>query len=152
MSEDYEHICRLLQDALLKRHASGPDGFEGLIRDAYREATGISLRLQKAGHQGGADIVSEDSGFTIAAGIETKRYQEQTRLPLDELKNKLLDAATRANNPLELWILVASKEISGDDVAELKRVGDQHGMGVLVLDWRSADDPIAPLPLLLFWQ
>src|SRR4051794_30509699 len=109
MSLDSQKICRNLQTALVTLHASGPDGFEGLIRDAYREVTGISLRLQKPGPQGGADVVSDGSALEISIGIEAKRYRETTSLPLDELKNKLIDAATRISNPLELWVLVASR-------------------------------------------
>ena len=145
MSSDSQHVCNDLQAALLSLHASGLEGFEGLIRDAYREATGISLRLQKSGAQHGADAVPGDSEGDIAAGIEAKRYRETTSLPLGELKSKLIDAATRKANPIELWILAASKEVSGDDVAELRRIGDEHGLGVLVLDWRSDGDPTAPL-------
>jgi hypothetical protein len=148
MPPDFHHICRTVHAALVSLHASGADGFEGLIRDAYREVTGVALRLQKPGPQGGADAVS-DGADEIAAGIEAKRYRETTSLPLHELKNKLIDAATRLGNPIELWILAASKEISGDDVAQLRRIGEHNGLGVLVLDWRSGADPVAPLPLLL---
>lgn len=129
--------------------ASGLDGFEGFIRDAYRETTGVALRLQKSGAQHGADAVNDGAEASIFAGIEAKRYGHAISLPLDQLKSKLIDAATRRDNPIELWILAVSKEISGDDAAELHRVGDDHGLGVLVLDWRSAGDPTAPLPLLL---
>jgi len=149
MKFDSQNVCNNLQAALLKLHASGQDGFEGLIRDAYREATGISLRLQKTGAQHGVDAAPDDSDGDVAAGIEAKRYRETTSLPLDELKSKLIDAATRKINPIDLWILAASKEVSGDDVSELRRIGDENGLGVLVLDWRSDGDPTAPLPLLL---
>jgi len=149
MSVNWKAICENLQGSLFALHASGSDGFEGLIRDAFREVTGVTLRLQKSGEQHGADVVSDNSEGSISIGIEAKRYRPTTSLPLDELKNKLIDASTRTNNPIELWILVASKEISGDDVAELRRLGDEQGLGILVLDWRSSDDPTAPLPLLL---
>lgn len=149
MALDPIRICNDLQSALTTLHGSGPEGFEGLVRDAYREATGTSLRLQKSGTQKGADAVPGDAEARIAAGIEAKRYRETTPLRLDELKNKVIDAATRRDNPLELWILAASKEISGDDAEELRRIGADHGLGVLILDWRSEGDPTAPLPLLM---
>jgi hypothetical protein len=141
--------CAELKAALLALRASGEEGFEGLVRDAYREVTGVSLSLQKSGRQGGADAVPPGARDEIAAAIEAKRYRDNTSLPLDELKAKLLDAATRSENPVELWILCASKEISGDDAAGLQRIGDQHGIGTLILDWKSDADPLAPLPLLL---
>ncbi len=75
MNTGSQNACDDLQAALLKLHASGLEGFEGLIRDAYREATGIPLRLQKSGKQHGADAVPGDSVGDIAAGIEAKRYR-----------------------------------------------------------------------------
>jgi hypothetical protein len=149
MKSDWRQACADVRAALHDLRASGGEGFEGLVRDAYREVTGVSLSLLKAGPQRGADAVPPGARAEIAAAIEAKRYREETSLPLDELKRKLLDAATRAINPVELWILCASKEVSGDDTAELERVGDQHGIGMLVLDWKSDGDPLAPLPLFL---
>lgn len=142
-------IVNNLQTSLMNLSGSGLDGFEGLIRDAYRETTGVALRLQKSGVQHGADVVPDHTECSISVGIEAKRYRPTTSLPFDQLKKKLIDAATRKDNPIELWILAVSKEISGDDVAKLHRVDEEHGLGVLVLDWRSEGDPTAPLPLLL---
>ncbi|KJC40125.1 hypothetical protein UB31_27860 [Bradyrhizobium sp. LTSP849] len=133
----------------MRLRASGPDGFEGFIRDAFIEATGISGRIQKSSTQGGVDAIADGTGGQIAVGIEAKRYQETTTLPLDDLKKKLVDAATRSGSPIELWILAASKEVSADDVGALKKIGEEQGLGVLVLDWRSRDDVLAPLPFLL---
>ncbi|XSC42209.1 hypothetical protein ACF1BQ_027385 [Bradyrhizobium sp. RDT10] len=133
----------------MKLDASGPEGFEGFIRDAFVEATGISQRIQKSGTQGGVDAFSDGSDGQIAAGIEAKRYRETTTLALDDLKKKLFDAARRSGNPIELWILAASKEVSADDAGALEQIGDELGIGVLVLDWRSRNDVFAPLPFLL---
>jgi len=138
-----------LQKQLFKLHASGPDGFEGFVRDAFVEATGISPRIQKSGMQGGVDTLSDGSNGQIAIGVEAKRYRETTTLALDDLKKKLFDAATRSGSPIEFWILVASKEVSADDVGALEQLGDELGIGVLVLDWRSSSDVFASLPLLL---
>ncbi|MGY4335626.1 hypothetical protein [Bradyrhizobium sp. LM2.9] len=146
---DATKLCSSLQRALVRLHASGADGFEGLIRDAFNEATGTSGRVQKSSQQGGVDITAGGAGGRIAIGIEAKRYQETTTLKLDDLKKKLFDAATRSGSPIELWILAASKEVSADDVGALEKIGEEQGLGVLVLDWRARDDVFAPLPLLL---
>jgi hypothetical protein len=145
---DPKRLCSSLRRGLLRLRASGPDGFEGFIRDAFIEAAGISGRIQKSSAQGGVDAIADGTGGQVAIGIEAKRYQETTTLPLD-LKRKLLDAATRSGSPIELWILAASKEVSADDVGALKKIGEEQGLGVLVLDWRSRRDAFAPLPFLL---
>lgn len=149
MPSDAIKLCSSLRQALLKLHASGVDGFEGFIRDAFVEATGISGRIQKSSMQGGVDTISDGTGGQIATGIEAKRYHETTTLAVDDLKKKLFDAATRSGPPIELWILAASKEVSADDVGALTRIGEELGLGVLVLDWRSSGDFFARLPLLL---
>jgi hypothetical protein len=148
MSADYAELCKMLKSALLELHASGQEGFEGLVRDVYREATGVPLVLQKPGPQGGVDEIAESTALGIVVGVEAKRYRDSTALRFDDLKSKLVDAATR-ENAIDLWILVSSKEISGDDRAALCRIGDKNGLGVVVLDWRSGADVMAPLPLLL---
>ncbi|MCK1354221.1 hypothetical protein IVB56_24970 [Bradyrhizobium sp. CW7] len=149
MPIDATKLCSSLQRALLKLRASGADGFEGFIRDAFIEATGISGRIQKSSTQGGVDAIADGATGQVAVGIEAKRYRETTGLALDDLKKKIHDAATRSGSPIELWILAASKEVSADDVGELKKIGEQQGLGVLVLDWASRGDFFARLPLLL---
>ncbi|MCP3461100.1 hypothetical protein [Bradyrhizobium sp. CCGUVB23] len=149
MPSDATKLCSSLQRALLKLRASGADGFEGFIRDAFIEATGISGRIQKSSAQGGVDAIADEASGQIAVGIEAKRYRETTGLALDDLKKKVHDAATRSGSPIELWILAASKEVSADDVGELKKIGEEQGLGVLVLDWGSRGDFFARLPLLL---
>ncbi|MCS3926101.1 hypothetical protein M2175_001132 [Bradyrhizobium elkanii] len=149
MPFDATKLVSSLRRALLKLHASGAEGFEGLIRDAFAEAAGLSGRIQKSSMQGGVDFVSDTPDDTVAIGVEAKRYKATTSLRLDDLKDKLFDASKRSGRPIELWILAASKEISGDDEAALKSIGDELGLGVLVLDWRSRGDAFAPLPLFL---
>ena len=95
MASDSRRIGEELQAALLMLRASGPNGFEGLVRDAYREATGIPLRLQKAGPQEGLDAIDADNEADIVAGIEAKRYGSATELAFGDLQAKLLEAAMR---------------------------------------------------------
>ena len=144
-------MSRKIQNALLKLAATGPNGFEGLIRDAFQEAVGITLRLLKSGQQGGVDAVTGAEANLFSVGIEAKRYKPKTSLKLDDLKAKLIDAASRTGEPIEVWILVASKEVSADDLKELEKIGDEKGITVLVLDWTSYDNPslFASLPLFL---
>lgn len=113
--------------------ATGPSGFEGLMRDILTEVTAQTFSLAKSGPQGGSDVRSVGTN-TFRIGLEGKRYGEQTRLGLDELRAKLLDAATQ-DDPVDLWILAATREIWANDQEELEKAAAAHGLATLVLDW-----------------
>lgn len=140
---------RTVQEALLKLAATGDGGFEGFIRDSLTEFTGLGFGLVKSGQQKGVDARTQSVSTEIAIGIEAKRYRDHTHLPLDSLVAKLVDAAERQEDPLDLWTLVASKPVSADDVIALNKVGERHGVGVVVLDWRSEGASLSPLQLLI---
>lgn len=121
---------------------SGPEGFEGFVRDCLEEALGMRFRLMKSGHQHGADVVRfAANGLHVA--VEGKRYGA-TSLGLDQLEAKLGDAA-RSHPALDLWVLATTKPISGGDEASLKAKGDESGVAVALLDAR--DSPGAPSAL-----
>ncbi len=144
-----ENLARELREKIAAIAATGANGFEGLIRDAYYEATGVRLRLLKSGQQQGADAIAVEDKKSIYAAIEAKRYGQGSELSLDHLRSKLESAIARRGNPVELWILAASREVSGDDAEDLMSLGAQRGVAVLILDWGAEGDLLAPLPLLL---
>jgi hypothetical protein len=74
-----EIAINVLGERLRKLHASGADGFEGLMRDALQEFTGHSYRIAKSGPQGGTDVRSSASN-TIQIGLEAKRYEQNTEV------------------------------------------------------------------------
>ncbi|HEY5723980.1 MAG TPA: hypothetical protein VIT45_16845 [Allosphingosinicella sp.] len=80
-------------------------------------------------------------------GIEAKRYGAATPLPLDEIKSKLRDAAT-AHPDLELWVLVASREVKEPDAGQMRALGDTLGIEVLLLDWPESAEILPGLALL----
>lgn len=91
----------------------------------------------KNGPQGGVDVIGDTPVNGLDVGIEGKHYAPSTSLPLDQLKSKIRDAAD--NFPtLDLWVLAATRPISGGDVKELEAVGNSAGIDVLVLDWEPA--------------
>lgn len=123
--------------AMRDLNATKSDGFEGLVRDMFTEVTGMGFRLMKNGPQGGVDVIGDTPVNGLDVGIEGKHYAPSTSLPLDQLKSKIRDAADTFPT-LDLWVLAATRPISGGDVKELEAVGAAAGIDVLVLDWEPA--------------
>lgn len=142
-----EQHLSLLSSALTDLDAAGEGGFEGLIRDVFVEVTGMDFQLAKSGHQGGSDVRSAPSN-TFAVGMEAKRYRPSTRLPVDQLKAKIVDAAHQAN-PVDLWTLAATREISATDREALHDAGEQLGIKILVYDWPEGQQAFPALAVLL---
>lgn len=127
--------------------AAGEEGFEGLLRDAMAEVTCMGFHLSKSGPQGGADVRTDPSNG-VQIGLEAKRYRQSTRLPLDQLKAKIIDAADQPKPP-DVWVLAASRSISGTDREVLMGVADKQGLGLLVLDWPGGVGRLPDLAVLL---
>ena len=136
-----------LLDLLRAVPASGVGSFENLVRDLLSRATGRRVTVAKSGPQGGIDGRTGDDRHATVIGVETKRYGLETRLPLDETKSKFRDAA--ATHPdLDLWILVASREIKEPDRSLLQSEGHALGVEVLILDWPESPEVLPGLLLL----
>ncbi len=58
--------------------AAGPDGLEGLLRDAMQAVTGQTFKIAKSGPQGGMDLRT-DHGTRFKLGLESKRYAAGAR-------------------------------------------------------------------------
>jgi hypothetical protein len=136
-----------LLDLLRAVPASGVGSFENLVRDLISRATGRRITVAKSGPQGGIDGRTGADSHATVIGVETKRYGLETRLPLDETKSKLRDAAdTHAD--LDLWVLVASREIKEPDRSTLSAAGHGLGVEVLILDWPESPELLPRLLLL----
>lgn len=136
-----------LLDLLRAVPASGVGSFENLVRDLLSRTTGRRITVAKAGPQGGIDGRTGDDRHATVIGVETKRYGLETKLPLDETKSKLRDAAT-IHADLDLWILVASREIKEPDRSTLQTEGHALGVEVLILDWPDSPEILPGLLLL----
>lgn len=134
-------------DLLRAVPASGVGSFENLVRDLLSRATGRRFTIAKAGPQGGIDSRTGDDRDATVIGVETKRYGAQTHLALDETKSKLRDAA-KAHADLDLWLLVASREIKEPDRSSLVAIGHDLGVDVLILDWPESPEVLPGLLLL----
>ncbi|MCI4590840.1 hypothetical protein MOK15_12155 [Sphingobium sp. BYY-5] len=137
----------VLVAALRAIPASGHGSFENLVRDLLSRETGQRFTLAKSGPQGGVDARSADDGFATVLGVETKRYGLKTRLPADETRSKLDDAAT-THPDLELWVLCASREIKEPDASDLRAKGLSLGVEVLILDWPDSAELLPAIALL----
>jgi hypothetical protein len=131
-----------LQQAMLALPETGPEGFEGFVRDCLEEFLALPFRLAKSGPQGGGDGKTTDRTDGIA--FEAKRYQQDSRLGLDDLKKKVADATA---NDTCIWLLAATKEVADQDARQLEAFGDSLGVAVRVLDWRTKT--AAPLACLV---
>ncbi len=132
-----------LLDFLRLLPATGPNGFEGLVRDLLERWTGLTFRLARSGSQFGKDGTSETQR-QFSVSFETKRYEETTELNARELSGELLQAKT-AFPDLDLWVLAATKEV-GDLAEDLRQSAEYLNIEILVVDSRA--DSVGPLQAL----
>jgi hypothetical protein len=121
---------------LRKIKAQSEAGFEGLMRDCLEELSQRSLLLHKSGPQGGEDFRSDHDPLAPSISIEAKRFGATTKIRLDDLKSKLRETL-ESPTPPDLWGLVLSREMKQPDWSELERIGAEHGVTLLRLDWRA---------------
>ncbi len=136
-----------LIELLRNMPAAGDGSFENLVRDLLSRTTGRRFIISKPGPQGGIDGRTSDDRHATAIGVEAKRYGADTRLPLDETKSKIRDAAAN-HADLDLWILVATREIKEPDRGTLIAEGSELGIQILILDWPDSSELIPGLLLL----
>lgn len=146
-SPSWRAATDILIDRLIKLDATGSSGFEGLMRDMLMELTGLRFSLAKSGHQSGSDVRSEPSNF-FKVGLEAKRYQKGSSLPVDQLKAKIIEAA-RSHPPVDVWVLAASRTISISDQEVLHEFGNEEGVKTIVFDWddQGANPPVLAVAL-----
>ena len=103
------------------------------MASALSELTGQAFYTVKSTHQDGSDVRSAPHNL-FKIGLEGKRYKPSTRLSLDELLYKITDAS-RAQTPVDLWILATTRPVDVSDREKLHDYGESYGIGVIVLDW-----------------
>jgi hypothetical protein len=136
----------ILAERLRTLEPSGETSFESLLAEIMAQVTGQRFDLSKSGPQGGGDLRTLP-GNRLQVGLEAKRYQAGTSLPYDQLQAKIFDASRQAD-PVDLWVLAATRYISGTDQQNLRRAGDELGIAVLVLDWPSTAEALPRLAVL----
>jgi len=120
---------------------TGPNGFEGLIRDLLERWTGQKFRLARSGSQSGKDATSENiNGCVIAA--EMKCYNRRTVFSSRMLSGELSEAVTSLPN-LDLWVLASTKEIGDKEAQSLRVLSEKLNVEILIID--SRDNGVGPL-------
>lgn len=122
-------------ECLLSLGATGPNGFEGLIRVLLEKWTNQTFRLARSGSQSGKDTTSENpNGCVIAA--EMKRYEEGTSLSRRMLLGELSEVITGLPD-LELWVLSTTKEIGDKEAEGIRELSERLDVETLIIDSRS---------------
>jgi hypothetical protein len=130
-----EHIDKL-KSALLLLPATGETGFEGLIGTALREISGVPFRLAGSGYQFGVDGKSAYAEDAIC--FEGKRYKGN--IPREAILTKIADLSIH-DNETDIWVLGATSPITTQLADDARKLGDQNGIFVLILDWSATDLP-----------
>ncbi|HVF40309.1 MAG TPA: hypothetical protein VM939_10440, partial [Gemmatimonadaceae bacterium] len=112
--------------AMRNLRASGEKSFEALVARLLMGISGVGLRLCQAGTQGGVDAIAE-----IPFGVEAKRHRNEVS-PRELLGG--LAYATLKYRDLELWVLAATSSVGAQAADDLRRLGEEQGIGTLLLD------------------
>jgi len=136
-----------LLTALRELRETGPDGFEGLVRDALEFLGDCNIHLVKSGTQKGKDMLGQTRDGLMRVAIEAKRFAAKTSLALDEMKQKLTDAAE--NEDIDVWAIALSKEMVEPDWSEIRQIGEKRGIVTVALDWKSAPGTLPVLATLV---
>lgn len=128
-----EQAHDVLSQSLRALNATGQGSLEWFLAEALSEFTDQPFYVAKSGHQGGSDVRSSP-GNHLRIGLEAKRYRASSKLQLDALLHKITNAASE-HQPVDLWVLAATRSVSVTDREKLHACGNQSGIDVLVLDW-----------------
>jgi len=113
--------------------------FEHLVAALLGELIGTSVAVAKSGFQHGGDAGTTGRQQRFLR-IECKRYRDTTSLNERELLGEM-DHAFARDPALEVWVLAATREVSEQLEKALSSKGDERGVPVLVLDWKSHETP-----------
>lgn len=116
-----------------------PTRLEHLTAALIGELVGVSVAVAKSGFQYGADAGTTGRQERFLR-IECKRYRDDTSLN-DRLLLGEIDQAIVADPALEAWILAATREADEQLERQLFKHGNGYGIAILIVDWKSHDDP-----------
>ncbi len=137
MNDTFGEQIEDLRKAILGLPATGETGFEGLIGVTLTEITGVPFRLARSGSQHGVDANPAYQSDSIC--FEGKRYDGS--IPRAEILSKIAELSIRDDGQTDLWVLGASTAVSSQLANDVRKLGDENGIGTLILDWSGADIP-----------
>jgi hypothetical protein len=126
-----------LIDVLRELPPSGSGGFEGLVSSLLEALTGRHFSLARSGSQEGRDMSSRVPEANVVA-VECKRYGRDTELDERQLLGEMVQA-TRDIPDLDLWVLVASREVPSQLLESLNRQASETGIGFFALSDGDGD-------------
>ncbi|MEQ9625642.1 hypothetical protein [Coleofasciculus chthonoplastes] len=115
-----------LLKALRQLNATGGNGFEGLIAKLLEALTGQHFHLAQSGTQSGRDMSASRPNYNVIA-VECKRYGKDTELNQRELLGEIVQVV-QAIPDLDLWVLVASRDIPSQLEESLRYTANQYGI------------------------
>ncbi len=118
-----------LVEALRQLNPTGWNGFEGLIAKLLKALTGQHFHLAQSGTQSGRDMSSSCPNSNVIA-VECKRYGKDTELNQRELLGEIVQVV-QAIPDLDLWVLVASRDIPSQLEEALRLTANQYGITYL---------------------
>ena len=124
-----------LVEALRQLNPAGQNGFEGLIAKLLEALTGQHFHLAQSGTQLGRDMSASRPNSNVIA-VECKRYGKDTKLDERELLGEIVQVV-QAIPDLDLWVLVASRDIPSQLQESLRHTANQYGITYLSI---STDD------------
>ncbi|MGA6180431.1 hypothetical protein ACPEH1_04855 [Stenotrophomonas sp. NPDC077421] len=133
------HTADLEQLKALVQAVDPPTRLEHLTAALIGELIGVSVAVAKSGFQHGADAGTAGRQERFLR-IECKRYRDDTSLN-DRLLLGEIDQAIDADPALEAWILAATREVDEQLERQLYKHGNGCGIAVLIIDWKSHDEP-----------
>lgn len=133
------HTADLDQLKTLMQAIDPPTRLEHLTAALIGELIGVSVAVAKSGFQHGADAGTAGRQGRFLR-IECKRYRDDTSLN-DRLLLGEIDQAIVADPALEAWILATTREADEQLERQLFKHGNGYGIAVLIVDWKSHDEP-----------
>lgn len=136
MNKSINNHVTELKAVLLKLPATGENGFEGLIGVILREISGVPFRLAGSGLQFGIDGKSAYEGDAVS--FEGKRYDGL--VPRSEVLSKIAELSI-SETETDLWILGSTSQIISQTADAARKLGNNQGIAILILDWSETDLP-----------
>jgi hypothetical protein len=134
MKSDRHPLPSPTLSAMRNLRASGEKSFEALVARLLARLSGRAVRLCQAGTQDGADAIAD-----IPFAVEAKRHK--SKVSTRELLGGLASAALKYRD-LELWVVAATCAVGAQAANDLRRSGEERGIGTLIFD----TSPSAQLP------
>lgn len=116
-----------------------PQDLEKLVAELLGQLLGVTFTPARSGSQHGGDGgVHGDDGRHLV--YEARRYGGRTRPKDREIRGEISEAVQR-DPQIELWVLVATRDVPEQTVAAMESAASQQGIEAVAIDWLPARLP-----------